>query len=96
MIFINLDTWKKIKPEHQTAIMDVAKKLEPEFWESAFAADKDCAKKMVDGGMTLVTPSSAMMADLRKRTENLLTDFMKRVPSSQAPIKAFLAEVKRA
>ena len=46
--------------------------------------------------MQLITPSPAMMADLRKRTEHLLTDFMKKVPSSQAPIKAFLAEVKRA
>jgi TRAP-type C4-dicarboxylate transport system substrate-binding protein len=96
IVAINLDTWKKIKPEQQAAIMDVAKKLEPEFWESAFAADKDCSKKMVDGGMQLITPSPAMIADLRKRTDHLLTDFMKKVPSSQAPIKAFLAEVKRA
>jgi len=36
------------------------------------------------------------MADLRKRTAGLLADFMKRVPSSQAPINAYLAEVKRA
>jgi hypothetical protein len=51
---------------------------------------------MIDGGMQLVKPSDQMMADLRKRTEHLLADFMKKVPSSQAPIKAFLAEVKRA
>ena len=72
-----------------------AKKLEPEFWDTAFTADKDCAKKMIDGGMQLVTPSAAMMADLRKRCDHLMADFMKKVPSSQAPIKAFLAEVKR-
>jgi len=57
IVAINNDVWKKIKPEHQKAITDLAAKLEPEFWESAFAADKDCAKKMVDGGMQLVTPS---------------------------------------
>ena len=68
IVAINNDAWKKIKPEHQKVIIDLAKKLEPEFWESAFAADKDCAKKMVDGGMQLVMPSAAMMADLRKRT----------------------------
>ena len=96
IVAINLDTWKKIKPDHQKAIADLAAKLEPEFWDSAFAADKDCAKKMVDNGMTLVTPTPAMMADLRKRTDNLLAEFTKKVPSSQAPIKAFLAEVKRA
>jgi len=95
-VAINNDAWKKIKPEHQKAITDVAKKLEPEFWDVAFAADADCSKKMIEGGMQRVTPSAAMMADLRKRTEHLLVDFMKKVPSSQAPIKAYLAEVKRA
>jgi TRAP-type C4-dicarboxylate transport system substrate-binding protein len=94
-VTINLDTWKKIKPEHQAAISALGKKLEPEFWDAAFAADKDCSKKMVDGGMTLVTPTPAMMDELRKRTAHLLTDFTKKVPAAQAPIKAFLAEVKR-
>jgi TRAP-type C4-dicarboxylate transport system substrate-binding protein len=95
LVTINNDTWKKIKPEHQKAIVDFAKKLEPEFWVSAFQADKDSSKKMIEGGMTLVTVPEPMMADLRKRTAELLADFMKRVPSSQAPIKAYLAELKR-
>ncbi|WP_428664430.1 TRAP transporter substrate-binding protein [Reyranella sp.] len=94
-VTINNDVWKKIKPEHQKAITDLAKKLEPEFWDSSFAADKDCAKKMIDGGMQLVKPSTAMMAELRKRSAHLMDEFLKKVPSSQAPVKAFLAEVKR-
>ena len=95
LVTINNDTWKKIKPEHQKAIVDLARKLEPEFWVSAFQADKDSSKKMIEGGMTLVTVPEPMMADLRKRTAELLADYMKRVPSSQAPIKAYLAELKR-
>ena len=95
LVTINNDTWKKIKPEHQKAIVELARKLEPEFWVSAFQADKDSSKKMIEGGMTLVTVPEPMMADLRKRTAELLADYMKRVPSSQAPIKAYLAELKR-
>jgi len=95
LVTINNDTWKKIKPEHQKAIVELARKLEPEFWVSAFQADKDSSKKMIEGGMTLVTVPDPMMADLRKRTADLLADYMKRVPSSQAPIKAYLAELKR-
>jgi len=96
LVTINNDAWKKIKPEHQKAIAELGKKLEPEFWISAFQADKDSSKKMIEGGMTLVTVPEPMMADLRKRTASLLADFMKRVPSSQEPIKAYLAEMKRA
>ena len=95
LVTINNDTWKKIRPEHQKAITDLARKLEPEFWVSAFQADKDSSKKMIEGGMTLVAVPEPMMADLRKRTAELLADYMKRVPSSQAPIKAYLAELKR-
>jgi len=96
LVTINNDAWKKIKPEHQKAIAELGKKLEPEFWISAFQADKDSSKKMIEGGMTLVTVPEPMMADLRKRTASLLADFMKRVPSSQEPIKAYLAEMRRA
>jgi TRAP-type C4-dicarboxylate transport system substrate-binding protein len=96
LVTINNDTWKKIRPEHQKAITALGTKLEPEFWISAFQADKDSVKKMVDNGMQLVAVPDAMMADLRKRTTNLLADFMKRVPSSAEPIKAYLAEMKRA
>ncbi len=96
LVTINNDAWKKISPANQKAIIDLARQLEPEFWVSAFQADKDSSKKMVEGGMTLVAVPEPMMADLRKRTSGLLADFTKRVPSSQAPIKAYLAEVKRA
>jgi TRAP-type C4-dicarboxylate transport system substrate-binding protein len=96
LVTINNDTWKKIKPEHQKVIVELTRKLEPEFWDSAFQADKDSAKKMIDSGMTRVAISEAMTAELRKRTAHLLADFMKRVPSSEAPIKAYLAEMKRA
>ena len=96
IVAINNDTWKKIKPEHQQAIVALAKKLEPEFWDSAFQADADSSKKMIDSGMTRVAVPEAMTADLRKRTAHLLADFYKRVPSSEAPIKAYLAEMKRA
>ncbi len=95
-VAINNDVLKKMKPEHQKALIDLGKKFEPEFWDASFAADASSAKKMVDSGMTLVKPSDAMMADLRKRSGHLLDDFTKKVATAQAPIKAFLTEVKRA
>ena len=32
IVTINNDTWKKISPANQKIIVDLAKKLEPEFW----------------------------------------------------------------
>lgn len=96
IVAINNDAFRKISADHRKAIADVARKLEPEFWDSAFQQDKDSAAKLVEAGMTRVAISEAMLADLRKRTMPLVDEFMKRVPSSQHPIKAYLAEMKRA
>ncbi|MBL6652962.1 MAG: TRAP transporter substrate-binding protein [Reyranella sp.] len=96
MVTINNDTWKKISPANQKAIVDLARALEPDFWKASLQADKDSAQKLTDGGMQLVVVPDAMMADLRKRTAPLVVDFFKRVPAAEAPIKAYLVEVKRA
>jgi TRAP-type C4-dicarboxylate transport system substrate-binding protein len=96
IVTINNDTWKKVGAANQKVIVDLARKLEPGFWESSVQADKDSAKRLTEGGMQLVTVSDAMMADLRKRTANMMADFWKRVPASEKPIKGYLAEMKRA
>ena len=96
IVTINNDTWKKISPANQKAMTDLAAKLEPDFWASSLEADKNSAKRLTEGGMQIVVPPAAMMDDLRKRTANMLADFMKRVPASEKPIKAYLAEMKRA
>ena len=77
-------------------IVDLAKKLEPEFWVSSLQADKDSNARLIAGGMQLVIPSAAMTADLQKKTAPMIGEFYKRVPAAEKPIKAYLAEMKRA
>jgi TRAP-type C4-dicarboxylate transport system substrate-binding protein len=96
IVTINNDAWKKISPANQKAMSDLAKKLEPEFWASSLKADADSNKRLTDGGMQIVIPSSQMMADLRKKTEPMIAEFIKRVPAAEKPIKAYLVEMKRA
>jgi TRAP-type C4-dicarboxylate transport system substrate-binding protein len=92
---VNLDAWKKLTPEQQKAVEDLAKRLEPEFWATSIAADADSAARLKAEGMEIVELPAPMMADFRKRTAGLLDDFMKRVPASAGPIKAYLTEMKR-
>jgi TRAP-type C4-dicarboxylate transport system substrate-binding protein len=96
IVTINNDTWKKISPANQKAIVDLAQKLEPEFWVSSNQADKDSARRLAEGGMQLVEVPAPMMAELRKRTASMTTDFHKRVPAAEKPIKAYLVEMNRA
>jgi len=92
---VNLDAWKKLKPEEQKAIEELGKKLEPEFWAASLKADSDSVARLKEGGMEVVSIPPAMMKDFRAKTEPLLGEFLKRVPAAAAPVKAYLAEMKR-
>ena len=96
MVTINNDTLKKLGAANQKALVDLAKKMEPGFWASSLKADEDSSKRLTEGGMTLVKVPPQMMADLGKKTAPMIAEFIKRVPASEKPIKAYLVEMKRA
>lgn len=96
MVTINNDTLKKLSATNQKALVDLAKKMEPGFWTSSIKADEDSSKRLTEGGMTLVKVPPQMMADLGKKTAPMIAEFIKRVPASEKPIKAYLVEMKRA
>jgi TRAP-type C4-dicarboxylate transport system substrate-binding protein len=95
MVTVNLDAWKKLKPEEQKAIEDTGRRLEPDFWNVSLKADVDSLARLKENNMELVTIPAPMMKDFRERTASILGDFLKRVPAAEAPVKAYLAEMKR-
>lgn len=95
IVTVNLDAWKKLKPEEQKAIEDLGKTLEPDFWATSIKADKDSLARLLENKMEVVTIPEPMMKDFREKTASILGDFIKRVPAAEAPIKAYLAEMKR-
>ena len=95
MVTVNLDAWKRLKPNHQKAVLDTARKLEPEFWASSLKADDDSLKRLKEGGMEVVSVPPAMLKEFRDRSAPLLSAFIKRVPAAERPIKGYLAEIKR-
>jgi TRAP-type C4-dicarboxylate transport system substrate-binding protein len=95
MVTVNLDQWKKIKPEHQKAIVDLAKKMEPEFWAVSAKADTDSTDKLKANKMEIVAVPAEMMAELRKRTKPQMEAFFKKAPAAKEPVMAYLKEMKR-
>src|SRR6478609_3978503 len=72
IVTVNLDAWKKLKPEEQKAIEELGKKLEPEFWAVSLKADTDSLARLKEGGMEVVNIPPSMMKDFRAKTEPLL------------------------
>jgi TRAP-type C4-dicarboxylate transport system substrate-binding protein len=95
IVTVNLDQWKKLKPEHQTAIEDLGRKFEPEFWAVSLKADADSVAKLKANGMEVVSVPPEMMAALRARTKPQMEAFLKKVPVAEKPVRAYLAEMKR-
>jgi len=95
IVTVNLNEWKKLKPEQRHAIEETAKRLEPEFWAASVKADTDSLARLKEGGMEVVEIPPAMMAEFRVRSAPLLDAFLKRVPAAEKAVRAYLAEMKR-
>lgn len=93
MVTINLDSWAKISPADQAKIEDVAKKLEPEFWDVSLASDKTGLKTLLDHGMKIVDASKEMRSQMIEKTLPLREAFFKRVPDSRPIVEDYLKEV---
>lgn len=95
LLTVNLDAWKTLSDDQQSAIEAVARRLEPEFWAASLKADSDALATLASKGMEVLTISPDMMAELRAGTSHVLEEYMKRVPASQPALKAYLAETRR-
>jgi TRAP-type C4-dicarboxylate transport system substrate-binding protein len=92
---VNLDTWKKIAPKDQTTMVELAQKLEPEFWDVSIKEDMTAVKTLTDHGIEVVKVPPAMMKEMQKRTTPLLEDFYKRAPEGKPIVEKYLAEIGR-
>lgn len=95
MVTVNLDAWAKIKPEHQKAIVELAKKMEPDFWAVSLKSDTDSVAKLKANGMEVVSVPVAMLTELRKSTKPQMDAFLKKVPAAKEPVMGYLKEMKR-
>jgi len=90
-LVVNLDAWKKLKPEHQAAIEKLARELQPQFWEIAKAEDAKATAVLRQNGMTVEMADPAMITEMRKVATPLWDDFAKTVGGS---VPAALAEYR--
>jgi TRAP-type C4-dicarboxylate transport system substrate-binding protein len=95
MVNINLDTWNKIQPASQKAMLEIAAKLEPEFWKVSADEDEVSLKVLRDRGMELVPVSKEMSAQMYAMAKPLTAAYAERVPASRPIIDAYLKDIGR-
>ncbi len=76
--FMNEDKWNKLSKQDQDAIWSVSgETLARKIGQSWDAADKAGYEAMKAAGVTIIDASPAFVADVRKRTEPLVQDWIK-------------------
>ncbi|MCA0850605.1 TRAP transporter substrate-binding protein [Salipiger thiooxidans] len=63
-VTVNLDSWNALDEADQTAITEIADKLQPEFWQAAQDEDTRNMDILAENGMTLAPISDELRAEL--------------------------------
>ncbi|MBM3491820.1 MAG: TRAP transporter substrate-binding protein [Alphaproteobacteria bacterium] len=92
---VNLDAWKKLKPEQRAEIEAIGKRLQPEFLKVAIAEDETKAKMLVDKGVQLGPADPAIIQQMRELTKPMVLEFLNKHPVAMEVAQKFLAEVGR-
>ncbi|OWU67533.1 C4-dicarboxylate ABC transporter substrate-binding protein [Roseovarius sp. 22II1-1F6A] len=68
---VNLDSWNELDEAEQKAITEVAKTLQPDFWQAAQDEDARNMAIVEENGMTLAPISDELRAEMAKRAAPL-------------------------
>lgn len=91
-VSVNLDAWNALSAEDQETIVEVAKRLEPVFWQSASDADAAAMNKLAEHGMVLGDLDMPTRMALRERAEPIRADALAKMgPRAQTVVDAFEA-----
>lgn len=94
-LVIRKDAFAALSPEDQATMIGIARRLEPDFHDVSTIDDRDKLQRLIDEGMTVLTPAPALRAELEARARPLWRAFAKRLPESRPLLDRYLAATGR-
>jgi TRAP-type transport system periplasmic protein len=74
---VNERALQKLKPEHQKAVLDAARRAEVRGWVMSYEANEQDKTRLVANGMEIVKPSPQFMDELREVTKVQTDEWIK-------------------
>lgn len=96
LMVVNLDAWRRLPAATRTTIQEVAKRLEPEFWNVSKGEHATRAAELQRNGMTVEDPPAALIQALRQATATMADDFVRANPAAGPILQQFRQRVGRA
>ncbi len=91
MLTLSEQSLSELPPQHQDAIQQLARDLEPEFWQISREDDQDKLRVLEENGMITQVPPQQLMADMRAQAQPIWKDFFNRVPEARPLFEEFTA-----
>jgi TRAP-type C4-dicarboxylate transport system substrate-binding protein len=96
MVAVNLDAWNALSEDNRTAILNVAERLEPRFWDVSRGEDDAKVKILTDNGVMVGEVTDGMLSEMQKLTAPMTDEYIAGAGSQAGEIiKAFLKDVGR-
>ena len=89
---VNLDEWNKLSAKNQKAIEDLARKLEPEFWDVSRGEDAVKLKELENQGMTVEPMNATIIKEMQAEGRKFWKPFTDTVAGSGPILEEFLKE----
>ncbi|MGG5809266.1 TRAP transporter substrate-binding protein [Falsiroseomonas sp. CW058] len=93
---VNNDAWRRLPQATRTQVQDLAKRLEPEFWNVSKAEHDTRMGELRQNGMTVEEPSPALVQALRQATATMGEEFVRANPAAGPILQQFRQRVGRA
>lgn len=95
LMVVNNDAFRRLPAATRTQITDLAKRLEPEFWNVSRAEHETRSDELRRNGMTVEEPAPALSQALRQATATMTEDFVRANPAAGPIIQEFRRRVGR-
>jgi TRAP-type C4-dicarboxylate transport system substrate-binding protein len=96
LMVVNNDAFRRLPAATRTAMTDLAKRLEPEFWNVSKAEHDTRMGELRQNGMTVEDPPAALIQAMRQATATMVDDFARANPAAAPIIQQFRQRVGRA
>lgn len=94
LMVVNLDSLRRLPAATRTAIQDLGKRLEPEFWNVSKGDHETRMAELRQNCITVAAP--ALVTAMRQATATMTQDFTRTNPAAAPIVQEFLRRVGRA
>jgi TRAP-type C4-dicarboxylate transport system substrate-binding protein len=96
LMVVNNDVWRRLPAATRSAISDLAKRMEPEFWSVSRAEHDTRMGELRQNGMTVEDPSPELIAAMRQATATMVDEFVRANAAAGPVIQQFRQRAGRA